>query len=157
MGGLGKLLGIVILIPFIFLTASYIDADMTATYIDSGISPIQPLNQTNLGGTNITYEDFDKSNEVNKSIGPILDAFQKLSNKDGGGFFSKIGDLAIAIPLAVIKLPSAMVEILSIAIDYTTNIALILGIPQPIIALGVLGLMTFITIALISFWRRHTT
>jgi len=157
MGSIGKFFGLAIIITFLFVSISFVEQDLETNYIDTGISNIPKLNDTNIAGTNVSYTDFNKFDEINQSVGPILDQFQDLGNNDGGGFFSNIGDLAIAIPKAVISLPSVAITMFGVVTDYITYVALIFGIQQEILAIALLGLMTFITIALVSFWRRHST
>ena len=136
---------LVLLISFVFVAWGILINDFETNYIDTGISNVTPINETFL-------QDFDNSEELNESMQPIFEGFQDIATDEG--FFDKIQDLAVVVPLAIISVPGVIFQQLVILIGLVSTFSELIGIPVQIILISVVGLFMFILFKLVEFWRR---
>ena len=90
---------LVLLVSFVFVAWGILINDFETNYIDTNISSAAPINETFL-------QDFDNSEELNESMQPIFEGFQDIATDEG--FFDKIQDLAVVVPLAIISIPGVI-------------------------------------------------
>jgi len=161
MGTLSNMVVLAFLVTFLFIASVSIDNSFTQSYIDTQISNVSALNTSLIPRTNKTFADFDKSVELNNTFAPVIEGFTNIDKESGGGgiagFLVNVGDLAIAIPLAVIAFIKAMIGLGGIMVTYLTDIALILGFPPAIIFIGIAGFFVALALGLVTFWRRFDT
>ncbi len=136
---------LVLLISFMFVSWGILINDFETNYVDTNISTASPINETFL-------QDFDNSEELNESMQPIFEAFKDIATDEG--FFDKIQDLAVVVPLAIISVPGVIFEQLKILISLVSIFSELIGIPIEIILISIVGLFMFILFKLIAFWRR---
>lgn len=136
---------LVLLVSFVFVAWGILINDFETNYIDTNISSAAPINETFL-------QDFDNSEELNESMQPIFEGFKDIATDDG--FFDKIQDLAVVVPLAIISVPGVIFNQLVILISLISTFSELIGIPLEIIVISVVGIFMFILFKLIAFWRR---
>ena len=136
---------LVLLISFVFVAWIILINDFETNYIDTNISSATPINETFL-------QDFDNSEELNESMQPIFEGFKDIATDEG--FFDKIQDLAVVVPLAIISIPGVIFNQLVILISLISRFAEIINIPIQIITIAVIGIFMFILFKLVAFWRR---
>jgi len=142
---LSSVIMLALLVSFVFVAWGIIINDFETNYIDTNISTATPINQTFL-------RDFDKSQELNDSMSPIFKGFEKIAG--GSGFFDKIQDLAVVVPLAIIAVPGVIFTQLKILIGLISEFSEIIRIPTSIILIAIIGAFMWILFKLVAFWRR---
>lgn len=147
----GKVIGGILITIFILTTFFMMIGSLESDYIDSGISPATKLNQTNLAGSNISYASLDKTAEINATFAPIMNEFTNLDQESG---WFLVTDTAISMAKASVKIPGAMVSMIGIAMSFVTSVGLIIGIPEVVINIAIVGLFVFMILIGISFLRR---
>ncbi len=136
---------LVLLVSFVFVAWGILVNDFEDNYLDTGIVNVTPLNETFL-------QDFDNSEALNESMQPIFEGFQDIATDDG--FFDKIQDLAVVVPLAIISVPGVIFTQLVILIGLVSTFSELIGIPVQIIVITIVGIFMFILFKLVEFWRR---
>ncbi len=136
---------LVLLVSFVFVAWGLLIQDFETNYIDTNISSATTINETFL-------QDFDNSAALNETMQPIFEGFQDLATDRG--FFDKIQDLAVVVPLAIIAIPGVIFNQLVFLISLVSRFSELIGIPIQIIVIAVIGVFMFILFKLIAFWRR---
>ena len=136
---------LVILVSFVSLSWIIFIQDFETNYVDTNISSVDPINETLL-------QDIDKSVELNKSMKPILEGFEVLATEEG--FFDKLLDLAVVIPLAIIAIPGVIFVQVEILVELISKFSNFINIPKQIILLAIVGLSIFILFKLASLWSK---
>jgi len=136
---------LVLLISFVFVAWGILIQDFETNYIDTNISSATTINETFL-------QDFDNSEALNESMQPIFEGFQDIATDRG--FFDKIQDLAVVVPLAIISVPGVIFNQLVLLINLVSQFSELIGIPIQIILISLVGIFMFILFKLVAFWRR---
>ncbi len=136
---------LVLLVSFVFVSWGLLINDFETNYIDTNISSADPINETFL-------QDFDNTEELNETMQPIFEGFKDLATDDG--FFDKIQDLAVVVPLAIIAVPGVIFNQLVILITLISTFSELIGIPIQIVLISIVGMFMFILFKLVEFWRR---
>ncbi len=136
---------LLILISFVFVAWGILVNDFEDNYIDTNISSATPINETFL-------QDFDTSVELNDTMQPIFEGFQVIATEEG--FLDKLFDLAVIIPLAIIRIPGVIFNQLVILISLISRFSELINIPVPIITIAIIGMFMWILFKLVAFWRK---
>ena len=136
---------LVLLVSFVFVAWGILINDFETNYIDTNISSAASINETFL-------QDFDNSEELNESMQPIFEGFKDIATDEG--FFDKIQDLAVVVPLAIISVPGVIFNQLVILISLISTFSELIGIPVQIILIAIVGMFMWILFKLVAFWRR---
>lgn len=136
---------LILLVSFVSLAWLILIDDFETNYIDTNISSATTINETFL-------QDFDNSEELNETMQPIIDGFAVIATEEG--FWDKILDLAIVVPLAIIAVPGVIFEQVVFLISLVSRFAEIIGIPIQIITIAIIGIFIFTLFKLVAFWRR---
>lgn len=145
-----KLIGIsaiIIAISFIVVGWGFLIEDFESNYIDGNITQVQPIGREFTSNLNHTAR-------LNASLSPVLEGFRRWGQDEDAGFFELLIDGAIALPIAIISFPVAMIKMTGIAVDQITVISTLLNIPQELLFIGVTGLLIGLTMILVRFARR---
>lgn len=134
-----------LLVSFVFVAWGLLIQDFETNYIDTNISTATSINETFL-------QDFDSSEELNESMQPIFEGFKDIATDEG--FFDKLQDLAVVVPLAIISVPGVIFNQLVILISLISRFSDIVNIPVQIIVITIIGVFMFILFKLVAFWRR---
>ena len=138
-------IGLILLVSFVFLAWGLLIQDFETNYLDTNISSTTKMNESFL-------QEFSSAEELNATMQPIFEGFQDIATDKG--FFDKLQDLAVVVPIAIISVPRVIFSQLAILITTTTDLLKLVGIPPAIIVLALVGLFLFILFKLIEFWRR---
>lgn len=144
--GLSGLVGILLLITAVFIIAGILNEDFRTNYYETNITDVQ-VNDTRF------EEQFVNITELNATFDPLIETIQDIETQEG--FFDKLGDIAIAIPTLVIKLPGVLLAVLVSVKNATISTANFIGIPVVLIYIGTVGITIFFIFKIIEFWRRH--
>ena len=137
---------LVLLVSFVFVAWGLLIQDFETNYIDTNISSATTINET------LYLQDFDNSEELNATMQPILKGFEVIETKDG--FFDRLFDFAVIIPLAIIRLPGVLFEQLVLLISLISRFSKLIGIKPEIVGIATIGMFMFILFKLVAFWRR---
>lgn len=137
--------GILLLVTFFFFSFGFLIDDFETNYIDTGISSATPFSDSRI-------DNFSDTEFIEEQLAPIKQGFDDLATE--GGFFDKIQDLAVVVPIAIIKIPSVMFILFTRGIGRMVEILNILGIPVEVIVIASAALFIFIIFKLVAFWRR---
>ena len=138
-------IGILLLVTFFFFAFGFLIDDFETNYIDTGISSASPFSDDRIS-------NFNDTEFIAEKLEPIKQGFDDLATE--GGFFDKIQDLAVVVPIAIIKIPSIMFILFERGIARMIEILNIIGIPVEVIAIASAALFIFIIFKLVAFWRR---
>ncbi len=83
---------------------------------------------------------------------PIFEGFQDIATDEG--FFDKIQDLAVVVPLAIIAIPGVIFQQVVILISLVSRFSEIINIPIQIVTIAIIGVFMWILFKLVAFWRR---
>ena len=134
-----------LLVSFVFVAWGLLIQDFETNYIDTNISTATSINETFL-------QDFDNSEELNETMQPIFEGFQDIATDEG--FFDKIQDLAVVVPLAIIAIPGVIFQQVVILISLVSRFSEIINIPIQIVTIAIIGVFMWILFKLVAFWRR---
>lgn len=143
---LSEISGLVLLVSLFYFSFTFLVLDFEENYIDTGISNVSKFNQSILG-------DFDYVDRLNDSIDPIKVGFDRIEENDG--FFEKVLNFAVVIPIAIISVPAVIFTIVALAIDAIVQILNSLGIPTEVILMASVGIVLFIIFKLVTWWQRQ--
>lgn len=131
----------IVLVGIIMLGFKSLSSDLNTSYND---------NQINTSKWDTKY---NKIEDVNGSVGKLVDKFQKITDEDAG-FFTKIGSGIVAIPYAVILFPLIALEGAATLVTIMTTAAADFGVP-PQIVVGFIVLITiFIVAKLLEYFQK---
>lgn len=134
-------IALIVIIGLSSLTYLHLNNDLNDNYLDN-----EQINSSLL-------ESYDYINEINQSISPLKEKFEVIADENKG-FFTKIAAGIVAIPYAIILLPSLVLEGLKYTNDMIVQVSLILKVP-PLITYGLLVLMMIFVISrLLEFFQR---
>ncbi|KKL64187.1 hypothetical protein LCGC14_2167510 [marine sediment metagenome] len=135
---------IVLLLTLVFFLFGIIVEDMDTNYVQTNITTANVFNQS-------LISTFDDTAAINASVAPIQQGFQNIETADG--FFQKVLNFAVVIPIAIISLPGVIFTIISIANQRAQDLMLTLAIPPEIVAVGLVALMLLILFKLAGWWQ----
>lgn len=138
-------IGFILLLTFFFFSFGFLVDEFENNYLDTNISSGDPFNKSLIG-------EIDDTEFLNETIDPIRKSFEDIA--EPSGFFDVIGDLAVVLPLAIIKVPGVVLAILNRGLQRSEEILNILGIPLEVIGIVFVGLFIFIIFKLVSWWHR---
>lgn len=144
--GLSGVVAMLLLVTVVFLVAGMLNEDFKRNYYDTNISDIN-VNDT------LLEEQFVNITEVNETFEPIVTAIKDIETSQG--FFDKLGDASIALPLAVIKLPGIMLDVLLLVHGAVIDAGNFIGIPVVLIYIATVGVTIFFIFKIVEFWRRY--
>ena len=138
--------GFILLISVLFVSFTLLILDFEQNYIDTGISQAAPFNQTLFG-------NLSDVSDLNQSVQPIKAGFYKITEESG--FFNKVLNFAVVIPIAIINVPFVIFEIMQLGITRMIEVLNILGIPTEIIVVASVGIFIWVLFKLVSWWQRN--
>lgn len=96
---------------------------------------------------------YNYSDTVNGSVGRLKSNFDTITDTDKS-WFTKIGAGIVAIPYAVILYPLAIFDGLSSFGNILTSMASAIGVPPPLIYIGLIFLVVFAVNKMLEFFQR---
>jgi len=107
----------------------------------------------NVGIDQSLWEDqYNYSSEVNADIASVTEAIENIDKATGGW---KLFLAAAVIPVAVVQGVLLIFSTLSHGTSIVTGIAIDLGIPEELIAFGIMGLVVIFVFVIIDWLRRN--
>mgnify|MGYP003136592494 CR=1 FL=1 len=148
MGKLVLIFGTMLFVSLVFFTFGLLSSDLEKNYIDTGISSALPDNST-------WAEDFDITNNISSTMDSFIDDLEAPPDEENSwleslfrGGMLVIGGLILVPGLAVAALDSSASLIVRGGHE-------ILGIPNGMIRIALIGLSIWIAFRLIAFGRRY--
>ncbi len=137
--------GIILLITFFFFSFGFLVDDFEQNYVDTNISQTSKFNQSSI-------DNFSDAEFIEEEMRPIKEGFDDIATDSG--FFDRIQDLAVVVPIAIIKVPGVILALITRGVTRMIQVLNILGIPVEVIAMVGVGLFVWILFKLVAFWRR---
>lgn len=137
----------ILILGGVFLGITVISDDLNT---NSAVSGTEQIN------TSYWVGKYNYTNNINTSIGPVIEKFSVLEDEDKG-FFSKLSEGIVAIPYAIIKFAGLVITSIGIMGTVTTTGLQQLKIPPAIIYV-ILAIITVFGIAkLLQFFNKTDT
>lgn len=136
--------GIILLLTLVFFLFGLIVEDMDTNYVQTNITTASPFNQSVVG-------TFDDTAALNASIAPIQQGFERIGTSEG--FFQKVLNFAVVIPIAIISVPSVIFTIIVIANERAQELMVTLNIPPEVVAIALVALLFLVLFALAGWWQ----
>jgi hypothetical protein len=96
---------------------------------------------------------YDYATQVNSSINPLIDSFEKIQDEDIG-WFTKLTAGISAVPKAVVLIPSLIFQSLRMGGNLITGVLTSLSIPLYIITVAIIMLLVWGVFKLVEFFQR---
>ncbi len=136
--------GVILLLTLVFISFTIIVEDFDTNYVATGITPVPVFNQSQVNS-------FDDTAALNASVAPIQQGFERIGEADG--FFNKVLNFAVVIPIAIIAVPKAIFVIIVIANERVQDLMVTFNIPSEIVAIALVALMMFVLFKLAGWWQ----
>lgn len=146
--GITGIVWAVFIVVFVMTIFGFLVDDFKSNYIDTGISNATAVNDT-------FKTTFSNSSEINNTFSDIEQAFRKIEDASGSGFFGVTLAAIEVVPKAIIKVPVAILNMLSIAGRVFIQLLNQIGLPPAVILIISVALLVYIIFKLIEFWRRY--
>lgn len=137
--------GFILLISVVFVSLTLIILDFETNYIDTGISSATPFNQSLFG-------NLSDVSQLNDSVQPIKAGWDVVTEESG--FFNRVLNFAVVIPIAIINVPFVIFQIMELGIARAIELLNILGIPIELIIISSVGIFIWVLFKLVSWWHR---
>lgn len=138
--------GFILLISLFFVAFGLLIDDFEENYVETGISNASAFNETLFG-------NLSDVEELEESVQPIKEGFDVITEESG--FFNKVLNFAVVIPIAIITVPFVIFEIIQLGVLRTTDVLNILGIPTEIVVIAGVGISIWVLFKLVSWWQRQ--
>lgn len=142
------IIGIVILVSFIFLVGGLLIDDFEKNYVETNISSSDVINQS-------IRDDLVGVEEVNDTFRPLMENFNDL--QEATGWFDATLTGAIVLPKAFINFIVAVAVMLGLSLKQTTVILKFLAIPVLIASFVFIGLIVWFFFKMMEQLRRYPT
>lgn len=142
---LSQFVGIVLFVGFVFLAWGMITEDFESNYVDTNITEAETMNESYKG-------HFQYATIIEDNLGGLTESFSTMEEDDS--WLDILGDSAVALPVAVIRFPVMMIQLIQTTITGASTLGEQAGIPAEVIQIGTVGLLIFGLFKLLSFWRR---
>lgn len=137
--------GFILLISVVFVSLTLIILDFETNYIDTGISSATPFNQSLFG-------NLSDVSDLNEAVQPLKSGFDVITEESG--FFNKVLNFAVVIPIAIINVPFVIFQIMQLGITRIIEILNILGIPVELVIIASVGVFVWVVFKLVGWWQR---
>lgn len=141
-------IGMLLLVGLVFTSWQLTVEDYEQAYIVGNISQA-----SNVSETFKSEVLSNQTNNINTSFQPILDSITSNENSEDGGF--KVFAALFAVARSFIALPGVILDNLAVAVNQMSFVAIVLGVPEAILAVGFAGLLIFIIMTFVNAWRKH--
>jgi len=132
---------VLIIAGFIFIFASMINEANTQY-------PSANINATVWNSSKYNY-----AGNIESQLKPLQDRFAQITDTDTG-FFTKIGAGIIAIPYAIILVPSVVIGSMGVLGNIATSLLTDMGIPAALILLVTIGILIWGVLKMVEFFNK---
>lgn len=148
MAKITTLFGVLLFVSFAFVVFGTFIGDIETNYIETGISDALPNNKS-------YTETFDVSEKINSNTTKLVEKLREDQREDTGF----LGDLfrgGMFLVSALFFVPLIIFDIVAYGVTLITVAGVdILGIPQGIIHIAIIGLTIWVAFKLVSYARRY--
>jgi len=142
---LSHFVGIILFVGFVFLSWGMITEDFETNYVETNVTEASVMNSSYQG-------HFQYASIIEDNLGGLTESFSTMQEDES--WLDILGDSAVALPIAVIRFPVMMIQLIKTTISGTAVVGEQAGIPSEVIQIGTVGLLIFGLFKLLSFWRR---
>ncbi len=139
-------IGMLLLVGLVFTSWQLTVDDYEKAYIVGNISQASNVSET--------FKSAVLSNQtdgINSSFQPVLEVIGEPGSQGGFDVFAAL----FAVARSFIALPGVILDNLAVAVNQMSFVAILLGVPEAILAVGFAGLLIFIIMTFVNAWRKH--
>lgn len=142
------IIGIVILISIVFLSAGIFIDDMEENYIDTNISSSNAINQS-LSGRLVN------KSQINSTFFPLQEQVKDLESQEG--FLDVVGDGSVVLLSMFLNFLVTIASMFGLSSQQMVVIFQYIGVPIALISFAVVGFIVFLIFKVIEQFRRYPT